>query len=95
MLVQAVMGLFAGLGMGVAVGLGTLVEFGVRDGVHQGSVLSPLIFVVVVDVVAKHARESLNGILCTDDLVLMNESLKDLEEGCREWRGAFGAGNWG
>ena len=38
-------------------GSGTPKEFGVRVGVHQGSVLSPLIFAIVVDVVTEHARE--------------------------------------
>ena len=48
---------------------------------HQGSVLSPQIFAIVVDVVTEHAREGLlNEILYVDDLVLMSESLEDLEE---------------
>ena len=48
---------------------------------RQGSVLSPLIFAVVVDVVTEHAREgSLNEILNADDLVLMSESLDNLRE---------------
>ena len=50
---------------------------------HQGSVLSPLIFASVVDVVTEHAREGLlNEILYADDLVLTSESLKDLREKC-------------
>ena len=49
-----------------------------RVGVHQGSVLSPLIFAIVVDVLTEHARERLlNEILHVDDMVLMSESLKD------------------
>ena len=52
------------------VGSGTSDEFGVRVGVHQGFVLSPLIFAIVVDVVTEHAREGmLNEIFYTDDLV--------------------------
>ena len=48
---------------------------------HQGSVLSPLIFAIVVDVVTEHAREGLlNEILYANDLVLMSESLEDLRE---------------
>ena len=58
MLVQAVMnlGLYEGSRMNVGVGSGTSKEFGVRVGEHQGSVLLPLIFAIVVDVVTEHAR---------------------------------------
>ena len=52
-----------------------------RVGVHQGSVLSPLIFAIVVDVATEHAREGLlNEILYANDLALMSESLEDLRE---------------
>ena len=40
-------------------GSGLLEESGVSVGVHQGSVLSPLIFAIVVDVVTKDARKRL------------------------------------
>ena len=79
-LVQAVMSLYEGSRTKVRVGSGTSDEFGVRVGVHQGSVLSPLIFAIVVDVVTEHAREGLlNEILYADDLVLMSENLEDLK----------------
>ena len=56
---------------------------------HQGSVLSPLIFAIVVDV-TEHAREGLlNEILYADDLVLMSESLEDLRERFQRWRSAL------
>ena len=56
-LVQEVMSLYEGLGTKVRGGLGLVEELGVSDGVHQGSVLSPLIFVIVVDVVTKDIRK--------------------------------------
>ena len=75
-LVQAGMSLYEGSRTKVRVGSGTSDEFGVRVGVHQGSVLPSLIFAKVVDVVTEHAREGiLHEILYADDLVLMSESL--------------------
>ena len=56
-LVQAVMSLYEGSRTKVGVGSGTSDEFGVRVGVHQGSVLSPLKFAIAVDVVTEHTRE--------------------------------------
>ena len=76
--------------MKVRVGSGTSKEFGVRVGVNQGSVLSPLIFAVVVDVVTEHAREGrLKEILCADNLVLRSKSQEDLRERFQRWRSAL------
>ena len=88
-LVQAVMSLYEGSRTKVRVGSGNY-EFWVRAGVHQGSVLSPLIFAIVVDVLTEHAREGLlNEILYADDLELMSKSLDDLRERCQRWRSAL------
>ena len=47
-------------------------EILVKVGVHQGSVLSPLLFANMVDVVTESSSEGLmNLILYTDDWVLM------------------------
>ena len=84
------MSLYEGLRTKVRVGSGTSEEFRVRVGVHQGSVLSPLIFAIVVDVVTEYARAGLlNEILHADDLVLMSESLDDLKEKLQRWRSAL------
>ena len=65
MLVQTVMSLYEGLRTKVRVGSWTSDEFGVRVGVHQESVLSPLIFAIVIDVVTEHAIEGLWNEICT------------------------------
>ena len=74
---KAVMSLYKGSRTKVRVGLGLLEDFGVRVGVHQGSVISPLIFAIVVDAVTEQARKGLlNEILYADNLVLMSENSK-------------------
>ena len=89
-LAQAVMSLYEGSRTKVRVGSGASDEFGVRVGVHQGSVLSPLIFAIVVDIVTEHAREGLlNEISYADDQALMSESLEDLWERFQRWRKAL------
>ena len=94
-LVQAVVSLYEGSRTKVKVGSGTSDEFGVRVSVYQGSVLSTLIFAIVVNVVTEHAREGLlNEMLDMDDLVLMSESLEDLRERFQRWRRALEGKGW-
>ena len=50
-MVQAVMSLYDGAKIRVRVGSAYSEEFEVNVGVNQGSVLSPLLFAIVVDVV--------------------------------------------
>ena len=52
----AVMSLYDGAKTKVRVGSAYSEEFEVNVGVHQGSVLSPLLFAIVVDVVTENAR---------------------------------------
>ena len=50
-------------------------EFLVQVGVHQGSVLSPLIFSIVVDVIMENTREGfMNEIWYANDMVLMSKA---------------------
>ena len=56
-------------------------EFEVKVGVHQGSVLSPLLFAIVVDVTTEIAtRDVVNELLYVDELVVMSETLENLKE---------------
>ena len=54
-------------------------EFEVKIAVDQGSVLSSLLFVKVVDVTTEKARCVVNELLYADDLVLMSETMEDLK----------------
>ena len=49
--------------------------------VHQGSVLSPLLFAIVVDVITENARRGVvNELWYADDLVIMSETMEDLKK---------------
>ena len=53
----------------------------VKVGVRQGSVLSPLAFTIVVDVVTESVRNGLmSEMLYADDLVLTSETMEGLRE---------------
>ena len=80
-IVRAVMSLYHGAKTKVRMGSELSQEFLVQIDVHQGSVLSPLLFAIAVDVISKNAREGLmNEILQANDLVLMSESMENLKE---------------
>ena len=44
-------------------------EFAVRVGIHQGSILLPLIFAVVMDVVTEEVAKEGHALMYADDLV--------------------------
>ena len=61
---------------------GTVGEpFDVKVGVHQGSVLSPLLFIIVMEALSREFRTSLPwDLLYADDLVLISDSIEGLEK---------------
>ena len=68
----------------------TSVDFGIEVGVHQGSVPSPLLFIVVMEEATKECRVGDPWeLLYADDLVLTAESREEVEALFVEWRGAF------
>ena len=78
---RAVMSLYDGAKTRVRVGSAYSEEFEVKVGVHQGSVLSPLLLAILVDVITENARRGVvNELLHADDPVLMSKTMEDLEE---------------
>ena len=52
-------------------------SFEVKVGLHQGSVLSPLLFAAAMDVVSSEARSGLpSELLSADDLVIMAPTME-------------------
>ena len=62
-------------------------SFDVKVGLHQGSILSPLLFAVVMDVVSSEERSGLlSELRYADDLVLMAPTMEQLGKPVAEWR---------
>ena len=75
-LVRSVISLYEGANTRIRVDSELSEEFEVKVGMHHGSVLSPFLFDVVVDVVTEFARGGvLSESLYADDLVLMSETI--------------------
>ena len=56
-------------------------------GVHQGSVLSPLLFIIVLEALSRTFRKGLPmELLYADDLVLMAETEELLVEKIKKWK---------
>ena len=68
---KRVMSLYKGCKTAVSVDGELSSSFSVKVGVHQGSALSPLLFIVVMDVLTEDVRNgSLMELLYADDLFL-------------------------
>ena len=61
--------------------------FEVKVGVHQRSLLSPLLFIIVLEALSRRFREGLPyELLYADDLVLMTDSMEELMEKLEKWK---------
>ena len=61
-----------------------------KVGLHQGSVLSPLLFAAVMVVISSEARSGLpSELLYADDLVLMAPTMKQLGRRVADWRASL------
>ena len=59
-------------------------------GVDQGSVMSPLISSIAVDIITQNAREGLiNDISYVHDLISMSENMENLGKQFLKWKEAF------
>ena len=87
---RAVMSLYEGAKTRVRVGQELCEKFKMKVGVYQGSVLLPLVFAIVVNVVTESVRSgSMSDMLLVDDLVLMSETIEGLWEKFWKWKEAF------
>ena len=71
----------------VRVGDGYSEEFGVGVGIHQGSVLSPLLFIIVLEALSREFRTGCPWeLLYADDLMISAESMEELLVKVQTWK---------
>ena len=73
----------------VVVGEGASEEFDVKIGLRQGSVLSPLLFIAVLDLISRKTvtKDANKKFLYADDLGLVANGKQELQESLEEWNG--------
>ena len=75
----------------VVVGRGASEEFEVKIGLRQRSVLSPLLFIAVLDLVSRKTvvKDAMKKLLSADYLALVANGKQELQETMEEWNGLF------
>ena len=89
-LIRTVMALYTEDCTVVRTDAGLSESFEVKVGLHQGLVLSPLLFAAVVDDVSSETRSRLpSELLYADDLVLMAPTMEQLGRRVAGWRASL------
>ena len=89
-IVRLVQGMYANARSWVRVGEGFSKEFEVKVGVHQGSVLSPLLFIIVLEALSREFRAGVPWEdLYADNLVIIADSLEECVRRLLIWKEAM------
>ena len=72
-------------------GEGASEEFEVNIGLREGSVLSPLLFIAVMDIMSRKTvmNDAMKKRLYADDPALLANTKQELQESLEEWTGLF------
>ena len=85
-MISLVMALYVNTRSRVKTGMGVSGEFEIKVGVHQGSALSPLLFVLVMEEATREVREGLWELLYADDLVITAENEEGAIDRFNDWK---------
>ena len=86
-LIRLVMALYVNSVSKVKTSMGVSEEFNIGVGVHQGSPLSPLLFILVMQEATREiGLEGIKELLYADDLVIMADSEEELVERFEAWK---------
>ena len=79
--------MYAGCKTSVMTSAGRTKEIEIEVGLHQGSALSPLLFVIIIDVITEEIDEGTPwAMLFADDLVLCDPDRQMMEVRLERWR---------
>ncbi len=90
-LVKTVQAMYHNARARVRVGSSLSEEFDVKVGVHQGSVLSPLLFIIVLEALSEFTEGCPWELLYADDLALVAKSMEELKVKLQNWKHAMEA----
>ena len=86
-IIRTVQAMYSNAGSKVRVGSSYSEPIDVSVGVHQGSVLSPLLFIIVMEALSREFRTRCSWqLLYADDLVIVAESLEELKVNLESWK---------
>jgi len=91
-LLNAVMAMYEGAQTVVRTTQEDSKAFNVKVGLHQGSVSSPLLFVIVMEMISRELRAGLPlELMYADDLILMAQSKESLRDKIVKWKSGLEA----
>ena len=87
---RVVQSMYENVSSRVRVGDGYSDAFEVKVGVHQGSVLSPLLFIMVMEALSREFHTDRPWeLLYADDLVIIADTVEELLEKLEKWKTAM------
>ena len=88
--IRIVQDMYRGCGTVVRSVAGESNRFGVEVGLHQGSALSPYLFLLLMDVLTEDVRKDVpESMMFADDIVLCGDDETDMTEYLETWRRAL------